>query len=297
MRLYIIKILFPKNIFRLAKVQVYPITFDLKGGEFGSGITSPSCYDITSATIVLNKPVRKGYTFEGWTGSNGDTPQKEVSIESGSTGTRSYTANWSLTVFNIAYDLCDGVETTNPTTYTVTTEKITLKEPTKEHYTFVGWTGSNGNTPQKEVSIAKGSTGNKSYKANWKNEIMTFDLPDGIKLELVYCPPGTFMMGSPENEVGRAENEDEPLEMKSARLEVAYSSDIETLHHVTLTKGFYIGKFEVTQEQFYAVMHRNPSHFADGNKPVEALELYDFMEFCNELNGSQLHSRYLFGDS
>ena len=47
---------------------------------------------------------------------------------------------------------------------------ITLNNPTLEGYTFGGWTGSNGNTPQTKVTIAKGTTGNLSYKAVWYTE-------------------------------------------------------------------------------------------------------------------------------
>ena len=55
----------------------------------------------------------------------------------------------------------------NPSSYKVTTNTITLADPSRSGYTFNGWTGSNGSTPQKGVQITKGSTGNKSYTANW----------------------------------------------------------------------------------------------------------------------------------
>lgn len=94
--------------------------------------------------------------------------QASVSIYQGSTGNRTYTATWTPINYTISYDLNGGaVAISNPTSYNVETPTFTLNNPVKLGYVFVGWTGSNGITPQKSVSIYKGSTGNKSYKANW----------------------------------------------------------------------------------------------------------------------------------
>jgi len=71
-------------------------------------------------------------------------------------------------------------------------------------------------------------------------EEITITLPGGVTMDLVYIPAGTFMMGSPTDERGRHTNED--------------------LHEVTLTQGYYLGKYEVTQGQWEAVMGSNPAH-------------------------------------
>jgi len=60
----------------------------------------------------------------------------------------------------------------NPTTYTSNSEDITLMNPSKANATFLGWVGSNGNTPEKTVTIPKGSTGSKSYIAVWDNYLL-----------------------------------------------------------------------------------------------------------------------------
>jgi formylglycine-generating enzyme required for sulfatase activity len=96
-------------------------------------------------------------------------------------------------------------------------------------------------------------------------------------MQLVYIPPGKFTMGSPEAEQG-AENE------RPAR-------------EVEITRGFYMGKFEVTQAQYRKVMGKNPSWFrAEGNGkasvgsvdtsdfPVELVSWHDAMEFCRKLS-------------
>ena len=93
---------------------------------------------------------------------------------------------------------------------------------------------------------------------------LIFNLTDDIKLELVWICAGTFMMGSPEDESGRKNNE--------------------KLHKVTLSKDFWIGKYSVTQEQYIAIMNENPSFRDDGGKyPLEGVPWEDAMTFCKRL--------------
>lgn len=87
---------------------------------------------------------------------------------------------------------------------------------------------------------------------------------NGVLLEMVKIKAGTFTMGSPEGELGR-------------------NSD-ETQHQVTLTKDYWLGKFEVTQAQYEAIMGKNPSLYKGGNCPVEQVSWKDAKEFCNKLN-------------
>lgn len=94
-------------------------------------------------------------------------------------------------------------------------------------------------------------------------EVKTFALPGGERMEMVWCPPGTFTMGSPEKERGREKDE--------------------TLHRVTLTKGFWIAKTEVTQKQWKSVMGNNPAmHKGEPDCPVENVSWMDCMEFCQK---------------
>jgi formylglycine-generating enzyme required for sulfatase activity len=92
----------------------------------------------------------------------------------------------------------------------------------------------------------------------------TFDLGDGVDLEMVLIPAGTFMMGSPDSEEGR--------------------SDDETQHEVTISKPFYLGKYSVTQAQWQQVMGTNPSEFkGDKLLPVENVSWEDAQAFCLKL--------------
>ena len=144
----------------------FTITYNLNSGSLPS--SHPTSYNIESAAITLNNPTRTGYNFAGWTGSNGNTAQTTVTIAHGSTGNKSYTANWTPVTYNISYNLNSGsLPSSHPTSYTIESAAITLVNPTRTGYTFKGWTGSNGNTAQTTVTISKGSTGNKTYTANW----------------------------------------------------------------------------------------------------------------------------------
>ena len=87
-----------------------------------------------------------------------------------------------------------------------------------------------------------------------------------LDLELKKCPAGRFMMGSPEDELGRAEKLDEKL------------------HSVIISKPFYIGKYVVTQKQYQTLMGNNPSLFKGENKPVENVSWNDAKEFINRLS-------------
>ena len=91
----------------------------------------------------------------------------------------------------------------------------------------------------------------------------TVSLSAGICLEMIWCNPGTFTMGSPTSEAERNNNE--------------------TQHQVTLTKGFWLGKYEVTQAQWYAVMGTDPSYFNGSQRPVEQVNYNDALSFCRRL--------------
>ena len=171
-----------ENVQLTAKAEAieYTINYELNGGEVK--IENPESYTTETESFMLNNPEKLGYTFIGWTGSNGETAEKEVTIEKGNTGNKEYIANWEINTYLISYELNGGeVKTENPVNYTVETESFTLNNPEKLGYTFVGWTGSNGETAEKEVTIEKGSTGNKEYIANWKvgEYTITYDPTEG----------------------------------------------------------------------------------------------------------------------
>ena len=71
----------------------YSISYDLAGGSLPTA--NPTEYTYETASFTLNNPVRPGYVFAGWTGSNGNSPETTVTIAAGSHGKKTYTANWT----------------------------------------------------------------------------------------------------------------------------------------------------------------------------------------------------------
>ncbi len=100
----------------------------------------------------------------------------------------------------------------------------------------------------------------------------TFTNTMGMKF--VHIAPGTFMMGSPPDEIGRRDDEKQ--------------------HQVTLTKGFYLGVTEVTQGQWESIMGTSPSYFKNcgDDCPVESVTWNDSREFILRLNQSENTTRY-----
>jgi formylglycine-generating enzyme required for sulfatase activity len=92
----------------------------------------------------------------------------------------------------------------------------------------------------------------------------TEDLGNGVKLEMIAIPGGTFWMGSPTNEAER--NNDEGPQ-----------------HQVTVP-SFFMGKYPLTQAQYQAIMGKNPAYFKGNNRPVENVSWDDAVRFCQKLS-------------
>ena len=142
--------------------KLYTVTLDTAGGD----PIRPIQYTVESEAFLLPTPVRTGYIFLGWTGEGITEPQKTIEIPQGSTGDRTYTANWQVIEYTVTLDASGG-DPLDPITYTVETPVI-LPTPTSTGYTFLGWTGEGETTPQPTVVLPKGTTGDKAYTANWK---------------------------------------------------------------------------------------------------------------------------------
>ena len=154
------------------EITQYSIDYELNGGVFVQGQLPDKTYTIETGYYSDKIPVKKGYTFEGWAGDNGNTPQTSITISQGNTGDKSYQAVWKTTEYKIEYDLDGGSwgGLTPMSAYTIESGDIVLPVPVRDGYTFSGWIGNNGTEPQVNVVITKGSTGNKKYIANWNKK-------------------------------------------------------------------------------------------------------------------------------
>ena len=107
-----------------------------------------------------------------------------------------------------------------------------------------------------------------------KGEVV--DLGKDVKLEMVLIPAGKFMMGSKKNPVDPFSN---------IKVDQPYMDELPQ-HEVTLTKPFYMGKYEVTQEQWFEIMGENPSREKGRMLPVTDVSWEDCQEFIKKLNAS-----------
>ncbi|MBI5724249.1 MAG: formylglycine-generating enzyme family protein [Planctomycetes bacterium] len=145
---------------------------------------------------------------------------------------------------------------------------------------------------------ARNVVANYAKKAGIKDIQPVLNLGNNVALKLTLIPPGEFVMGSPKEEQPGRYDWEGPQ------------------HEVVIGKPFYMGVYEVTQEQYQAIMGRNPSNFRNPKYPVEQVGWEDIEEFCKKLSqktektfrlpteaeweyacraGSK--TRYFFGDS
>lgn len=165
----------------------YTVSYNANGGS-GAPASQKKGQDVTLTLQGKGSLTRTGYTTDGWaTSATGNKAYDFGGAYTANAGATLY-AHWNVVNYSISYTLNGGSVSTNPANYNVETATFTLVNPTRANYTFAGWTGSNGDVPQTTVTIAKGSTGNKTYTANWTinpTTEVTYHMPDSIAEEVV----------------------------------------------------------------------------------------------------------------
>jgi formylglycine-generating enzyme required for sulfatase activity/uncharacterized caspase-like protein len=106
-------------------------------------------------------------------------------------------------------------------------------------------------------------TGKIVNQENHQAKYFKEDLSNGITLEMVQIPGGSFMMGSPASEKGRTQDE--------------------SPQHQVNVPAFSMGKYVVTQAQYQQIMGNNPSGFSGAERPVEKVSWNDAVDFCEKL--------------
>ncbi|MEG4148475.1 bifunctional serine/threonine-protein kinase/formylglycine-generating enzyme family protein [Microcoleus sp. Pol12B5] len=113
-------------------------------------------------------------------------------------------------------------------------------------------------------TVTVNSTGEITKRSQSQAQVFTETIAQGITLEMMAIPGGSFVMGSPNTEAGRGNDEGPQRTVNLA--------------------PFFMGKYEVTQEQWEAVMGNNPSHFKGAKLPVEQVSWNDAVQFCQKLS-------------
>ena len=148
------------------EINYYHIAFMVDNEDIGA------TYKYGDKIVIPDNPTKEGYTFKGWSGTIPETmPGRNLNL----------TAVWGLQTYWITYDLDGGTMDNKPYYYTYESNTINWTKdypvPTKNHYEFLGWSGTGieqkydekGNEVySKDVSIPKYSTGNRRYVAHWK---------------------------------------------------------------------------------------------------------------------------------
>ena len=139
-------------------------------------------------------------------------------------------------------------------------QNVTVRKPKKQK------PATTQVAPKKHKSQSKSTKGGTvkhvATKASYSNGTLTVK---GIKYNMVWVEGGTFRMGATSEQGSDVNSDEKPV------------------HSVTLS-GYYIGKTEVTQALWRAVMGSNPSHFKGDNLPVECVSWNDCQEFIRKLN-------------
>ena len=131
-----------------------------------------------------------------------------------------------------------------------------------------------------ETFVPLASSSSTRYQADAESKLRpgvtkAVGLGGGVQMVLVWCPAGSFVMGSPETESSRG-NDENP-------------------HHVTLTRGFWLCKHPVTQQQWSVIMGANPSTFKGQKFPIETVSWDDCQSFIKKMNAKPMCRNSEFG--
>ncbi len=157
------------------KINKYIVTFV----DYDERVIDTQTVDYDLAATAPADPTRVGYTFTGW-----DTDfiniKEDLTVK----------AKYEIVVYHITYELDEGINhESNPETYTIETETITLNDSSKKGHTFDGWYDA-AEGGKKVEQIEKGSTGHKTFYARWINHqhSITFKLVNGEGNEVSDSP-------------------------------------------------------------------------------------------------------------
>ena len=308
-------------------VSDYKITYNLDGGTNAEG--NPDGYNAETETITLQSPTKIGYAFGGWY-KDSKFENKVTEIANGSTGDVTLYAKWTAIEYKITYENTENATNDNPTLYTIK-DSITLKEPTKDGYTFKGWYESSNFS----------GTAVTSWKAGEKTEDVTLYAKwEAINYTIKYeLDGGTNAAGNPESyTIEDLITLKDPTKDgftfvcwcsdRSKKTEIAKgstgdivlqavwkdNSDFVKVPAVSITgseswtpksyilsgreleiKAFWMSDHEVTRGEYKEIMGSDPStanaYDKDGNEltgdavdnnPVNMVNLYDAIVYCNK---------------
>lgn len=158
-----------------AKWNYFTISYNLNGGS--NDPNNPTSYTMNSNSLTLRNPTRAGYDFLGWQYKGNYVAEVNPSwIEN-----IALNAIWKATTYSISYELNGGTnDSSNPTSYTIESNTITLSDATRTGYTFEGWYNTS-TFSNKVTQITKGSYDDLTLHAKWTpiSYSITYNLDGG----------------------------------------------------------------------------------------------------------------------
>ncbi|MBO4573380.1 MAG: InlB B-repeat-containing protein [Clostridia bacterium] len=226
-------------------------------------VRSASLININDVNSRVN--VKDGYDFLGFYSADGTPFSKSMKLDAD----MAFYAKTELITYTITYDVKDAAGCDNPTSYTVETETFTLSDPYgyDEDLIFVGWTYGDSASPEKSVTVQKGTTGDLTFEAHYQETdkyYLYFDTQGGSEIERMESRTPTFTMPDTEpQKVGYTFNgwyKDENLQvpvrsvyLATSRLSTVYAAwkpveykiefencDLETIKYTVETETFTV---------------------------------------------------------
>ena len=166
----------------------YSITYDLDEGI--NSPNNPEVYTIESNDVVLEEPVKQGYTFTGWTGGEYLTLTKKATIRNGSTGNRTFKAHWTANEYLVQYDYgYDNKTSSQKVTYGSSFE---LENPTRNGYAFLGWYDGDNKVENGTWNQTSGMNLSAMWSIN--NYVIAYELGGGMNHP---SNPSTYTVETP----------------------------------------------------------------------------------------------------
>lgn len=168
------------NFYPVFNVIIYNISYDITTET--DPIQLPKTYTVEDDVTIPNL-TKYGYTFKGWTGSNGNELQLNLKINKGTTGDKEYKAYFDLTQYDVALNTGDG---TNHTSYNINMEnQLNISDPTRDGYIFKGWSYEDDSTPEitsnpTSLDISKSNGDVINLYAVWEKINITINTNDDL---------------------------------------------------------------------------------------------------------------------
>ena len=234
------------------EINNYTISYGNTKDVANSNVTS---YNVNTDTIILSELSKTGYVFEGW--YNGD--EKVTEIAKGSTGNITFTAKWSVIGYDITYHNVDGATNSNPASYDVEDQPLSLSDASKDGYRFLGWYTDAAFT-NKISEIAIGTTGDVTLYAKWEAIEYT----------------ATFMDGNTVVGAVKFTVESESITEPSVPEHVGYTGAWESYtlgtENITVNAVYTLVSYVITYNNVSGATNNNPSSYNVEDQPLVLVE-------------------------